>query len=53
MTLDEVTVSGIVVHNVQAAVINGQYPIDTLLGMSFLRLVGLEERGGVLTLTQF
>ena len=53
VTLDEVTVFGIVVHNVQAAVINGQYPIDTLLGMSFLRLVGLEERGGVLTLTQF
>ena len=50
--LDEVTVGGIRVYNVQAAVIEGAYPIDILLGMSFLRQVAMREVGGVLTLTQ-
>ncbi len=49
--LDEVVVGGITAHNVQAAVIEGAYPVEILLGMSFLRQVALHEQGGVLTLT--
>ena len=52
MILDEVTVGSITAYNVQAAVIEGAYPVDILLGMSFLRQVGMQENGGVLTLTQ-
>ena len=51
MSLNQVTVGGITAHNVQAAVIDGNYPVDILLGMSFLRQVAMEERAGVLTLT--
>lgn len=50
--LDEVVVGGIIAYNVQATVIEGEYPIDPLLGMSFLRHVRIEENQGVLTLTQ-
>jgi aspartyl protease family protein len=50
--LAEVTVGGITAYNVQAAVIDGNYPVEILLGMSFLRQVGMEEDGGVLTLVQ-
>lgn len=52
VNLDEVVVGGITARNVQGAVIDGNYPVDILLGMSFLRHVGMEERGGVLTLLQ-
>lgn len=52
VTLDKVVVGGITAHNVHAAVIEGNYPVDILLGMSFLRKVGMEERDGVLTLVQ-
>ncbi|MCZ6618834.1 MAG: retropepsin-like aspartic protease [Gammaproteobacteria bacterium] len=52
MILDEVMVGGITAYNVRAAVIEGEYPVDILLGMSFLRQVGMREQGGVLTLTQ-
>lgn len=52
LSLDQVTVGGITAHNVQAAVIDGNYPVEILLGMSFLRQVGMEENGGVLTLVQ-
>ncbi len=52
MILDEVTVAGITVYNVQAAVIEGSYPVDILLGMSFLRQVSIQEAGGVMTLTK-
>jgi predicted aspartyl protease len=37
---------------VQAAVIEGDFPADILLGMSFLREVSLEARDGVMTLTR-
>ena len=53
VTLAEVNVAGITAYNVQAAVIIGQYPLETLLGMSFLRSVGLQENAGVMTLTQY
>ncbi len=52
LTLDRVTVSGITAHNVQAAVITGRFPVEILLGMSFLRQVSIEESGGVMTLIQ-
>jgi aspartyl protease family protein len=51
MNLSKVTVGGITGHNVQAAVIDGDHPLEILLGMSFLRQVAMEERAGVLTLT--
>lgn len=52
VTLDVVQVGGITVNGVQAAVVEGPYPVDILLGMSFLRHVGLSEEEGVLTLHQ-
>ncbi|TNF80502.1 MAG: TIGR02281 family clan AA aspartic protease [Gammaproteobacteria bacterium] len=52
MTLEKVTVAGITAHNVQAAVITGRFPIDILLGMSFLKQVSIRESGGVMTLVQ-
>ncbi len=52
MNLPKVTVAGITAHNVQAAIITGQYPVDILLGMSFLKQVSIRESGGVMTLVQ-
>jgi aspartyl protease family protein len=52
LVIDEVSVAGITAHNVQTAVIDGNYPVEILLGMSFLRQVALQEQGGVMTLTQ-
>jgi aspartyl protease family protein len=52
MILDQVTVAGITAYNVQAAIITGRYPLDILLGMSFLRQVSMQESGGVMTLIQ-
>lgn len=48
--LASVSVGGIRVENVEATVIDGEFPRQILLGMSFLRHVELEDRGGVLTL---
>lgn len=52
VNLDKVTVGGITVPNVQAAIIRGDYPVEILLGMSFLKVVKMEEDGGVLMLTK-
>jgi aspartyl protease family protein len=52
MNLKQITVAGITAHNVQAAIITGQYPVDILLGMSFLKQVSIRESGGVMTLVQ-
>ena len=52
MNLQQVTVAGITAYNVQAAIITGQYPVDILLGMSFLKQVSIRESGGVMTLVQ-
>lgn len=52
LTLQSVQVGGITVNGVAAAVVEGPYPTDILLGMSFLRHVGFSERGGVLTIQQ-
>ena len=48
--LDEVTVGSITAYNVQATVIQGGFPVDILLGMSYLRQVSMQENNGVLTL---
>lgn len=50
--LNAVEVGGISVSGVQAAIVEGPYPVEILLGMSFLRHVGLSESAGVMTLTQ-
>ncbi len=52
MNLQKITVAGITAHNVQAAIITGHYPVDILLGMSFLKQVSIQENGGVMTLVQ-
>jgi aspartyl protease family protein len=50
--LGQVTVSSLKANGVKAAVIQGAYPVDILLGMSFLRSVRMEEEDGVLQLSQ-
>ncbi|MCC5887648.1 MAG: TIGR02281 family clan AA aspartic protease [Gammaproteobacteria bacterium] len=52
LTLDQVTVGDISVDGVRAAIVQGAFPAEALLGMSFLRHVGFAEDGGVLTLLQ-
>jgi len=52
LIIDRVTVAGIIAHNVQAAIIDGNYPVEILLGMSFLRQVSMQENSGVMILTQ-
>ncbi len=51
LTLDKVTLGSITQHKVRATVIEGTYPVDVLLGMSFLNGVNLQDSAGVLTLT--
>jgi aspartyl protease family protein len=50
VTLDTVDVGGLRVTSVDATVLEGEFPDVVLLGMSYLKHVELEERGGVLTL---
>ncbi len=50
VNLDSVNVGGIETHHVRAAVIPGSYPVEVLLGMSFLRKVAMNESDGVLQL---
>ena len=50
--LDRVELSGILVRNVQATVLEGVFPQPALLGMSFLSRVALREEGGVLYLQE-
>ena len=51
VNLTEVRVGGIVVHNVRATILEGNYPLEVLLGMSFLNSVNMQDNHGVLTLT--
>lgn len=44
------SVGDIEVHRVDASVIEGDYPVDVLLGMSFLQHVNLSESNGLMTL---
>ena len=50
--LDKIDVGGIVAHNVQAAVVQGAYPTEVLLGMSFLREVSIQEDQGIMQITK-
>jgi aspartyl protease family protein len=50
--LETLTVGGIQTHHVRAAVIPGDYPIEVLLGMSFLHKVKMEQTAGVMVLKQ-
>ena len=47
-----VEVGGIQTHHVRAAVIPGDYPLEVLLGMSFLHKVKMEQQAGVMVLRQ-
>ena len=50
--LDTVTVGGVTLNQVDAAVIEGQAVDVTLLGMSFLKRVEMRREGSTLTLTK-
>ena len=50
--LETLTVGGIQTHHVRAAVIPGDYPLEVLLGMSFLHKVKMEQQAGVMVLKQ-
>ena len=52
VTLRSVDVGGIRVDNVQATVVEGDYPSTVLLGMTYLRHVKMEETGGILSLSR-
>jgi aspartyl protease family protein len=50
ITLRSVDVGGIIVSGVKAAVIEGDFPVTILLGMSYLQHVTIQEKDGTLTL---
>lgn len=50
--LDNVSVGGIAVPYVPAMVIEGDFPVVTLLGMTYLQRVGMREENGALFLRQ-
>lgn len=50
--LRSVSVGGIEVNNVPATVLEGNFPITILLGMTYLRHVRMEEQNGILSLSR-
>ncbi len=52
VSLRSVNIGGIEVHNVEAGVLQGNFPASILLGMTYLRHVKIEENQGVMTLSQ-
>lgn len=52
LKLDSVSVAGITVRNVLASVSEGNFPREVLLGMSYLNHVSMEERAGLMYLTE-
>lgn len=52
MDLESVDVGGMTVRNVLASVSEGDFPSSVLLGMSYLNHVTMEEKAGLLYLTQ-
>ncbi len=50
VTLDKVTVGSITQHNVRAVVINGNFPMQVLLGMSFLGQLEIQRDGNIMRL---
>lgn len=51
VTLDKVDLAGMTRHHVPAVIVQGDYPRDLLLGMSFLEHMNLREEENILTLT--
>jgi aspartyl protease family protein len=51
VSLSSVQIGGIRRENVEAAVLDGDYPVDILLGMTFLREVEMAESDGILVLS--
>jgi aspartyl protease family protein len=52
LNLDRIAVGGIKLTNVDAAVIEGDFPRSVLLGMSFLKRIKMQDNGLLLTLEQ-
>jgi aspartyl protease family protein len=52
VVLRSVNLGGIKVNNVQASVIEGEFPGTILLGMTYLQHVDIQEENGVLSLTR-
>ncbi|MDH3670571.1 MAG: TIGR02281 family clan AA aspartic protease [Gammaproteobacteria bacterium] len=52
LTLKKVTVGGIVLHNIEAGVIEGYHPEEVLLGMSFLGRLNMTRDGNKMELTK-
>jgi aspartyl protease family protein len=52
VTLDTVTVGEIKQHNISAVVIEGQHPLQVLLGMSFLGRLEIQHDGNLIRLKQ-
>ena len=50
--LNTVQVGEIKAHNVMASVVEGNFPAEPLLGMSFLQRLKMEEKHGVMVLSQ-
>ena len=53
LLLERVTLGGITRRQVRATVIEGMYPTDVLLGMSFLKHIEFTQRGNTLILRQY
>ena len=52
ITLQSVSVGGIQVNSVRALVVDGDYPITILLGMTYLQHVKMQEHNGILSLSR-
>lgn len=50
--LDRVRVGGVELRGVEAVVLDGPLPAETLLGMSFLQRLELQDQGNMLVITQ-
>ena len=48
VTLDKVTLGAITLRNISAVVLEGGFPVQTLLGMSFLGQLDLQREGSVM-----
>ena len=52
MSLARVKVGNIELNNVDGLVLEGAFPLEVLLGMSYLRRVRMEDEGNLLVLEQ-
>ncbi|KJS04680.1 MAG: hypothetical protein VR73_14290 [Gammaproteobacteria bacterium BRH_c0] len=52
VTLNKVSIGGITVHGVPASVVEGNFPVQILLGNSLLSRLEMQEQAGVLVLRQ-